>query len=403
MAAQLAEARSVLAEKDAHIRHLEATLRNSAAAARAAEMEGEMRRMQATSDKIIRQVKNERDHSRRDAAEKNKKLEAQIQQLEAEIKQLGGTPPVASPSSTHVSTVPTTPESAGKTDDGKVVLTRSMVENGERRYQQLKDELLRKKVENEELSARVKDLQPGAQVLSDNVIVNMWDSLRSAVRQLTLERFNETQPSTIESPAEDEEMLSHLSANYHTYLTTEQTPCYLFRAMIWRQLYDHLFNDLGLAWGEQVRDAFTEMSNTLNRTGKLPHPQYLDWRVHTGRAINTAFSIDEAVVETITTKIYNVMVRFASDGDTGALKSSIRDIVRLAADMNAVFARTKAIPLMSNQPSSKLTNGFDLNERTMDMKGKLFKDGVVDLMVTPCLLRWDGDDYALLVKADVVC
>lgn len=392
-----------LAEKDARIRYLEAALRSSAADGRAADMESDMRRMQATSDKIIRQVKNERDQSRRDAAEKIKKLEAQIRQLEDEVRQLGGTPPVASPSSAHTPTVPTTPESAGKTDDGKVVLTRTMVENGERRYQQLKDELLRKKVENEELSARVKDLQPGAQGLSDNVVVNIWDSLRSAVRLLTLERFNETQPSTRESPAEDQERLSHLSTNYYTYLTTEQTPCYLFRAMIWRQLYDHLFNDLGLAWGEQVRDSFTRMSDTLNTTGQLGHTQYLDWRVHTGRAINTAFSIDDAVVETITTKIYNVMIRFASDGDTGALKSSIRDIVRLAAEMNAVFARTKAISLMSNEPNSKLTNGFDLNERTMDMKGKLFKDGVVDLMVTPCLLRWDGDDYALLVKADVVC
>lgn len=392
-----------LAERDAHIRHLEATLRNSAAGTRVADMEGEMRRMQATSDKIIRQVKNERDQSRRDAAEKIKKLEAQIKQLEDEVRQLGGTPPVASPSSTHTSTVPTTPESASKTDDGKVVLTRTMVENGERRYQLLKDELLRKKVENEELSARVKDLQPGAQVLSDNVVVNMWDSLRSAVRLLTLERFNETQPSPSELPAKDKEKLSHLSTNYYTYLTTEQTPCYLFRAMIWRQLYDHLFNDLGLAWGEQVRDSFTIMSDTLNMTGQLGHAQYLDWRVHTGRAIHTAFAIDEAVVDTITTKMYNFMMRFASDGDMGALKSSIRDIVKLAAEMNAVFARTKAIPLMSNEPSSKLTNGFDLNERTMDMKGKLFKDGVVDLMVTPCLLRWDGDDYALLVKADVVC
>ncbi|KAK7953858.1 hypothetical protein PG996_014744 [Apiospora saccharicola] len=388
MATQLASAQAALAKRDARIRQLEDFAKNSEAA-----------RIKETYEKIVKDVKKDRDQARQDATQRIKALEDEVaqlrkaQKLENEVNKLRqstegpatatGTPP----KSVH----------AGTNGDGEMIpMSRAQIEHSERKYRQLKDETSRQRLQLEILNAQLTVDQP-----SNQFIIVQWNQLRDQVRQLSLERFNEVKPLDTISE-EDGKTLEKLSIHYRTFLSTDRMPCYLFRSLIWRLLCDQLFINFSLVWGQQVADNLNSMGNALWKTGKISQFEFQGWRIHTARLVHKGHEIDESVVDTVAAKIQDVMVRFASGSDALKLHGKIREIVRMAADMGSTFARTKVIPLMTNEPKSDLTHGFQCNGNTMNEAGQVVKDGKVSLMITPCLLERDGDDYSLLVKADVV-
>ncbi|KAK7966609.1 uncharacterized protein PG986_000886 [Apiospora aurea] len=388
MATQLASAQAALAKRDARIRQLEDFAKNS-----------EATRIKETYEKIVKDVKKDRDQARQDAAQRIKALEAEVGQLR-QIKTLDGEVNHLRQSIEGPSTAtgtPPKPVHAGSNGDGDVVqMTRAQIEYSERKYKQLKEESSRQKLQLEILNAQLTVDQP-----SNQYIVVQWNQLRDQVRQLSLERFNDVKP--LDSISEDDgKTLEKLSIHYRTFLSTERMPCYLFRSLIWRLICDQLFINFSLVWGRQVCDNLNNMGNALWKTGKISQFEFQGWRVHTARLVHKSHDIDESVVDTVASKIQDVMVRFASGSDALKLHSKIREIVRLAADMGSTFARTKVIPLMTNEPRSNLTHGFQCNANTMNEAGQVIKDGKVSLMITPCLLERDGDEYSLLAKADVV-
>ncbi|KAK8002898.1 hypothetical protein PG989_002617 [Apiospora arundinis] len=353
--ASLASAQAEIARRDARIRQLEEFAKKS-----------EVARTKETYEKIVKDVKKDRD-------------------------QKGPLPLLALPPK---SVAPA--GSTGTNGDGDLIpMTRAQIEYSERKYMKLKEDSRQLRLQNAVLNAKVAADHP-----SNQQIAIQWNHLRDQVRQLSLERFNEVKsPDTLSE--EDGRTLENLSIHYRTFLSTDRMPCYLFRSLIWRLLSDHLFLNFSLVWGPEVCDHLSTMGNDLWKPDKISQVEFQGWRMHTARLIYKSYEIDEPTVDIIATKIHDTMVRFAS-GDTLKLHGNIREIVRLAAEMSSTFARTKVIPLMTNEPRSALTHGFQCNANTMNEAGQVIKDGKVSLMITPCLLERDGDDYALMVKADVI-
>ncbi|KAK8038036.1 hypothetical protein PG994_014803 [Apiospora phragmitis] len=388
MATQLASAQAELAKRNARIRQLEDIAKNS-----------EATRVKELYEKIVKDVKKDRDQTQQNAAQKIKTLEAEVNKLR-QIKTLEDEVSHLRQSTEGPSTAtgtPPKPVHTGSNGDGETIpMTRAQIEYSERKYRQLKDESSRQKLQLEILNAQVTVDQP-----SNQYIIVQWNQLRDQVRQLSLERFNEVKP--LDTISEDDgKTLEKLSIHYRTFLNADRMPCYLFRSLIWRLLCDQLFINFSLVWGRQVCDNLNNMGNALWKKGKISQFEFQGWRIHTARLVHKSHDIDESIVDMVAAKIQDVMVRFASGSDALKLHGKIREIVRLAADMGSTFARTKVIPLMTNEPRSDLTHGFQCNENTMNEAGQVIKDGKVSLMITPCLLERDGDEYSLLVKADVV-
>ncbi|KAK6856151.1 hypothetical protein PG995_008302 [Apiospora arundinis] len=363
--ASLASAQAEIARRDARIRQLEEFAKKS-----------EVARTKETYEKIVKDVKKDRDQVRQETSERIK--------LRALYRYWHSPKSVAPAGST------------GTNGDGDLIpMTRAQIEYSERKYMKLKEDSRQLRLQNAVLNAKVAADHP-----SNQQIAIQWNHLRDQVRQLSLERFNEVKsPDTLSE--EDGRTLENLSIHYRTFLSTDRMPCYLFRSLIWRLLSDHLFLNFSLVWGPEVCDHLSTMGNDLWKPDKISQVEFQGWRMHTARLIYKSYEIDEPTVDIIATKIHDTMVRFAS-GDTLKLHGNIREIVRLAAEMSSTFARTKVIPLMTNEPRSALTHGFQCNANTMNEAGQVIKDGKVSLMITPCLLERDGDDYALMVKADVI-
>jgi hypothetical protein len=198
--------------------------------------------------------------------------------------------------------------------------------------------------------------------------------------------------------------LKKLSSHYRTYLAEPEMTMFLFQAMMWRHLYHRLFHRVGRCWGQQVHDSFMSLSGSFTASTLVSQREYLLWRLATTKLLHTCHKIDSGVVEDMTVKIYHAIWRFAKGMDYDKLKQALRKIVVIAAELSAAFARSKIIPLLSNRPESTETEGFEFDDKTMAQLGKCSKDGVVDMMISPCLLaRDESDEYQLLVKADVIC
>ncbi|KAK8100815.1 uncharacterized protein PG998_007781 [Apiospora kogelbergensis] len=382
-----------IAKRDARIRQLEEFAKKS-----------EVARIKETYEKIVKDVKKDRDQARQDADEKIKALKAevdklrQIKTLTEEVSHLrqsteGPSSATVTPPKSGRMGDPTTP---GTNGDGEMIpMSRAQIEYSERKYTALKEESARQKLQLELLNAQIHADQPSKQF-----IAVQWNQLRDHVRQLSLERFNEVKPLDTLSK-EDERTLEKLSIHYRTFLSTDRMPCYLFRSLIWRLLCDHLFVNFSRVWGPQMCEHLSTMGNALWKRGKISQIEFQRWRMQTARLVHKSYEVDEPTIDEMAAKIHDTMVRFAPS-DALKLHDNIREIVRLAADMSSTFARTKVIPMMTNEPRSELTHGFQCNVNTMNEAGQVIKDGKVSLMITPCLLERDGDDYSLLVKADVI-
>ncbi|KAI0004032.1 hypothetical protein F4779DRAFT_630496 [Xylariaceae sp. FL0662B] len=359
-------------------------------------------------------------------------LEARLQQLEAENQRLRQTHPhtpvgvsagdrrrarsvegpqgqsgdgisISSPLGGPVGTSNNSPTTRG--EDGSLTLSRSQIQEIETKFQNAKNELLEKSklcdALQRQLQAQGGSLRAVALLdLTDDHVAARWTKLRERIRDLSYERFSKKVSTKLVQDAKGRQEFEQLSVHWKTYLGNDQLTCYIFRALIWRYLYTCLLSKYCRVWGKELGDTVMKVSSIF--LAKASDAEYHDWRMHTAALLHKIGEPDSVVLKDVAEKMFEAVNPFASGIDDNALRKAVSDIVTMGAELSTIFARSRFLPLMSEKPGSDLTHGFPYKEATMEIKGKLGSQGVVDMMVSPCLLKMEGD-YSVIVKAGVIC
>ncbi|KAI1753411.1 hypothetical protein F4782DRAFT_94579 [Xylaria castorea] len=370
-------------------------------------------------DKKFRQLRAEHLQATKSWSEEKLTLEARIAGLELENLRLKGAPPAATDNpgkpvapTYHMTRSPEialTHKGAGNrlalkdqqdTDGGdKITITRSRMKQAEAQFEKLADVVTEKTKLIGVLEAKLaqSSLTP-ILALSDDQIVTRWNQLREQIRALSLERLNQTFSANLVSDKFKGEFKA-LSPHWKTYASTADMTCYLFRALIWRYLLRY-FKTPCRACGRDLSSKVREVAEALSK--KASDAEYQDWRIRTATLVHKVYPIDKGFIDELTTQIVEAITPLVVDSTLKTLKASLHDIVTTTAELSAAFDRSRVVVLMSNQPGSTLTHGFPYVENVMDMRARLGSQGVVDLMITPSLLKKEAE-YSILVKAEVIC
>ncbi|KAI0445481.1 hypothetical protein F4803DRAFT_507903 [Xylaria telfairii] len=373
-------------------------------------------------DKKFRQLRAEHLEATKSWSQEKTILETRIARLELEILGLKGAPPAATaePSKpvkpkyhkTQCPEIALTHKGTGHrltlkgqqdADPGdQVTITRSRMKQAEAQFEKLAEVVAEKTKLIEALEAKLAQPSPTPLLaLTDDQIVTRWNQLRDQIRDLSLEHLNETFSASLVSDKFMAEFKA-LSPHWKTYATTPKVTCYLFRALIWRYLLRY-FRTPCRACGREVSEKVRAGAEVLS--AKLSDAEYQDWRIRTATLVHKVYPIDPGFVDEIVSQIEEAITPLLVKSNADALKAvkaSLRGIVKTTADLSATLDRSRVAVLMSNAPGSILTHGFPYRDNLMDMRAKLGSQGVVDLMVTPSLLKKETD-YSVLVKAEVIC
>ncbi|KAI3316903.1 hypothetical protein HD806DRAFT_516473 [Xylariaceae sp. AK1471] len=371
-------------------------------------------------DKKFRQLRADHVQATKSWAEEKSVLEAKIARLELESLRLQWAPPNIAgkpgqptapihrktketpemiPTRKGSENRPTSKDNQGVDGDDTMTITRSRMKQAEAQFENIANKLAEKAKMCEVLQAKLAQSRPTFILeLSDDQVVTRWNQLRDQIRKLSLERLNKTVPTKLMSDkCKDEFKL--LSPHWKTYTSTPDMTCYLFRALIWRYLLRY-FEIPCRACGRGVSKKVAEMAAMLST--KLQDADYQDWRIHTATLVHKIYPIDKSLIDEVAAKILEAIAPLVADTDSTTLIGALRDIAEMTAELSAIFDRSRFVVLMYNEPGSTLTHGFPYVEDVMDMRGKLGAQGVVDLMITPSLLKKEAE-YSVLVKAEVVC
>ncbi|KAL7625312.1 hypothetical protein AAE478_004528 [Parahypoxylon ruwenzoriense] len=336
-------------------------------------------------------------------------LEAKLLRLEVENVELRGSSTAAFKDRADPSLA--TDGEEQKDGNDTVTITRSRMQDIESRFQKTTNELTEKTKLCETLRQQLLDQRSGLGAwafpdITDDHVVARWKLLRDRIRELWKERFDKRSRKPVQEKSRQE--FEQLSTHWKSYLTNGTLTTYLFRALVWRYLYTCLFCKYCRAWGKELGDTATRLARVF--APKASEAECQEWRMHTAALLHKACETDAGVLGDVTQNILDAVARFT--GASGAadldretalgLEKKLSEMVAMAVELSAIFARSRYVALMSDKPGSTLTRGFPLQEATMDVRNKYGSHGFVDMMVSPCLLKKD-DDYSVLVKADVIC
>ncbi|KAJ2999205.1 hypothetical protein NUW58_g68 [Xylaria curta] len=324
-------------------------------------------------DKKFRQLRADHHKAAKSWSEEKSALEARIRQLEAENLVLKGTPPATADEPGVPATLPqhkgrspeiaSTHKGTGKSSalkgqpnadadgDEKVTITRSRMKQAEAQFEKMAHEVVEKTELCKELEAKLS--APGLN-LTDDEVKTRWNQLRDRIRTLSLDYLSHTFSANSVSEKLKREF-RELSPHWKTYASTPNVTCYLFRAFIWRYILRY-FEVFCRACGRNVSSKFGGAAEALS--AKLPIAQYQEWLIRTATLVHKAYTIDKSLIDEITSKIAEAIVSLVGDTNAASLKTSIHDIVTMAAELSATFDQSRFVVLMSNEPGSTLTHGF---------------------------------------------
>ncbi|KAI6085956.1 hypothetical protein F4821DRAFT_239501 [Hypoxylon rubiginosum] len=298
-----------------------------------------------------------------------------------------------------------------KGDAETVVLTKAQTREAELKYQRVKDELAEKTKLCDDLQRQLhaQGSSPrGLPELTDDQVMAGWKKLRGQIRDLSAKKFS--MPQRVSDT--EEEGYCQISRNWRGYIFRgADTTAYFVQALVWRCLQTFLFEKYCRVWGREYGCAAQKLGGFF--MGKVPDAQFQAWRVRTAALFDKACEYDPAALAEVEARTCGTLLQFAtgnSAADTEAQKEAVRkalrEIVDTAAELSAIFHYTQFVPLMTDKPRSSLTHGFPLQERTMEVRGRqqtINPNMVVDMIVSPCLLKKDVADFQMLVKAEVIC
>lgn len=368
-------------------------------------------------DTKFRQLKVEHRQAEKSWSDEKSTLEAKIAQLEAEnrklrwasseatgesetkmsLKRLKSLSPDGSPIRMGDWLAMDGQEDTNGVD--KVTVPRSQIKQAEAQFNKMTEEVAKKTKLCEALEMQLAQSGTAATPgLTDKEAVMRWDQLRDQIRVLSLEHLN-TPFSASLVPDKYKDEFKLLSPHWKTYTSTPSVTSYLFRALIWRYILRY-FVVLCRACGREVSKKVGEAAQVL--APKLSDAEYQDWCIRTATLVHKAYPIDKSLVDELAGKIAEAILPLVAETDSVAIRTSLQTIVMTAAELSAAYDRSRIVVLMHDQPGSTRTTGFPFAEKLMDLRAKLGSQDVVDLMITPTLLKKEAD-YSVLVKAEVTC
>lgn len=261
---------------------------------------------------------------------------------------------------------------------------------------------------------------PVVTAVTRDEVIYCFGQIRQCIRQVSIEFFSDPlDPSAIaEIPAQHATILEKLSPNWKSFLTDNGGfTSYIFRALIWRYLDEFLFKKPESVWGADIPQALTLITARMVASSSAPsldghkneelrrwHAQTLDLL----RGPRRLSRCDNAVLTHLMQTITSSIEWYIPDSEPRARAASqITEAVRQAAQLAALIARSKYGVMMGPKPGSELIHGFAPDEKTMSVRHQLREvaageSGVVDLMVTPCLIATVDNDYSVLEKAEIM-
>ncbi|KAH9904874.1 hypothetical protein F4778DRAFT_731059 [Xylariomycetidae sp. FL2044] len=296
-----------------------------------------------------------------------------------------------------------------RSDEDTVTISRSQMTRIDAKYRHLGGELEDLKSQYDALQLHCDAMKalystgvsPSALIpdISHDQIITLWQQLTDSVRQLSVTYFNGTlkvEDSRDKKWAE----LAQLSTHWISYLTTPNHPCHLFRALIWRYLSNGFLEVIGRVWGREVCQSLGKLRQRVF-SKKITTAEKQDWAIHTGMILHKSCDLDTAKVTSTASSLYDGSAQFTSNPDLPGLKKAVRELALMAAQMSAIFARSRFFSVMSNEVGSKMMRGFPYDETSMVASGALGRDKLVDLMASPCLLKEENGCKVVVVKAEV--
>ncbi|KAJ8121933.1 hypothetical protein O1611_g9972 [Lasiodiplodia mahajangana] len=347
----------------------------------------------------------ERDKKFRKLRDDYKKLEAKIAGLEAENRTLKGIVNGTTTSPTQNNTGNSLKWNGTKEADGddKVTISGSRMKQAETQFQQMANELAEKNKLCEKLQNKLvlSSLIPVTE-LSEEAVKTRWVQLRDQIRTLSSNYLNKPFSASLVSDNYKHEF-GMLSPHWKTYTSTPNLTGYLFRALIWRYLIRY-FEVPCRAWGRDTSMKIAEVAEPMSKkiSEQNLQPEFQEWYIRTAALLHKVCPIDKRLIEEITKKIAEATTSQAEGIDPVAFRTSLSSIVTAAAELGAILDRSYFIVLMYDEPGSTHTHGFPCVPELMDTIMKLGSPGVVDLMVTPSLLKRDPK-YSVIEKAEVIC
>ncbi|KAI1096780.1 hypothetical protein F5B19DRAFT_434468 [Rostrohypoxylon terebratum] len=346
-------------------------------------------------------------------------FDARVRQLEAEVQRLRQGNGVTGGSSAKLSLSSfenmLSPKLADKTnaivkkdtvvddDDETVTISRARMREAEETYKNVVKELAEKTKLCDSIQRRFSPPSCSVKIpdfnVTDDWLILRWEKLRGLVRSLAVERFNKTVQAKL-VPEKSKTEFEALTKHWKSYISNDKLTNYIFRALIWRYLNTCLFRKYWHMWGKQHGDAGVNLGNLFST--KASDEEFHNWRIHTLRLFHKSCQVDSGMLTDVTNKIFEALRSFATGIDSADLKMKVSEIVAAAAEFSTIFGRSYYQALMTDKPHSPLNYGFPYKPETMEVKGNLGSQLVVDLMITPCLLKRDPD-YSVLVKADIIC
>ncbi|KAI1075853.1 hypothetical protein F5B20DRAFT_584816 [Whalleya microplaca] len=357
-------------------------------------------------------------------------LEARIRQLEAELQRLhqlqshaetnggrrpasdaqahrGDGTPISTPPGFPVENKPTTSTNGG--GDEIVTYNRGYIQDVDVKFKNVTNELAEKNKLCDELQRQLQQLQAQggspraiAQLdLTDDDVIARWAKLRDTICNLSRERFS--MKASTKSVKDNPNRLGEfgqLSVRWENYVSDDQMIRYIIRALIWRYLYASLLTRNFHVWGNELEATVGKVAGHIS--SNVSDAEYQELRMNIAALFYKAGKPDPTVLGGVTTQILEAITPLASGVETTPLKTTVSDIVAMAAEITTIFARSQFSALMSDKPGSDLTRGFKYKEKIMESYVQLGPEAVVDMMVSPCLLKNNGD-YSLLRKAVVIC
>ncbi|KAI1822910.1 hypothetical protein F4861DRAFT_512752 [Xylaria intraflava] len=295
--------------------------------------------------------------------------------------------------------LPTLISKKNANEDELLPITRAQMMKAEADFASLANKLDEKTKLCATLEARLA-LSSSAPVLelSQDEVVDRWNQLRSRISKFSQEYLDNTfDPKSISEACQRD--LTALSPHWKSYTNTTGLPNFIFCAFIWRYLL-RFFDIFCRAYGRDVSRKIGEVGALLWK--KVPDAEFNAWRIRTAALVDSTYPVDKSLVDEVTQKILEQIEPVVEDKDASEYKTKLHNIVKEAADLSAVFDRSNFVVLMHDEPGSAHMHSFAYAANLMDMAKRLGTKGVVDLMITPSLLKKEAD-YSVLVKADVAC
>ncbi|KAH7033163.1 uncharacterized protein B0I36DRAFT_348260 [Microdochium trichocladiopsis] len=277
--------------------------------------------------------------------------------------------------------------------------------------------------ENEGDLAPVSDADMVAQnalIVTKEDVRHYYDLVRECIGNLTREYFNEPLDSkALDSgsavPAQHAAILQKLTPSWKSFLTDQGYTSYIFRALIWRYLDEFMFKKPESVWGADIPQALALLTSKMALSARpgTNRDEFKRWRAQTVdllRGNRSMCKFDDAVMSHLTQTIMGSIEWYLTNKprNHSRVTTQVSEIVALGAELSALVARSHFAVMMSPRPGSDLIHGFQPSYETMELRHHQLRGagpgegGVVDLMVTPCLISTDGEDYIVLEKAEVM-